>query len=95
MWPQTNFEKRVFIKMVLKLRRTKSEKDIRKEYFNNVHCTMYNREAKLEICGQGRDRFLSSGSPCKVNGVIEFKYTTVFFTSSCITNRAAVSLFWD
>ena len=27
MWPQTNFEKRVFVKMVLKLRRTKSRKD--------------------------------------------------------------------
>ena len=31
MWPQTNFEKRVFIKMVLKTRRSKSQVDLRKE----------------------------------------------------------------
>ena len=37
MWPQTNFEKRVFLKMVLKLRRTKSDKEKRKEYIGNLH----------------------------------------------------------
>ena len=47
MWPQTNFEKRVFIKMVSKLRRTKSEKDKRKEYI----LTIYIREATfVDIC---------------------------------------------
>ena len=30
MWPQTNFEKKVFVKMILKLRRSKSQSDLRK-----------------------------------------------------------------
>ena len=59
-----------------------------------VQCTI--GKLNLKYVARAEIDFLARArSACKVNGVIEFKYTIVCFTSSCITNRAAVSLFWD
>ena len=38
MWPQTNFEKKVFVKMILKLRRSKSQSDLRKVKSSRTLC---------------------------------------------------------